>query len=701
MNRMGESYNHNDYMSIRMREKSDSAREIGSIPLVRNPGRRARCEFDLAAFLKEYLPQSFPLAFSKDHLRVIARLQEAILTGGRFIEAVYRGFGKSTITEGGAEWAVCYGHRRFIQIIAADQTTADNRLSSIKMALETSEELFADFPEICHPVRKLEGIPQRAAGQMCGGSPTGIEWKSNVIVMPTVEAEDARACGSIIMSCGLTSSRARGPKHTRQDGVQLRPDFAVIDDPQTNESAANPAQVAKRLEILNKAILQTAGHTKSLAAVIACTVIEPEDMIARLLDPEQFTSWEGERISLVKKWADRHDDLWLGKYKTLRTSYDKQIEGDRARAVAAATAFYLANRAEMDAGCVVSWDDCHDETEISAIQHAYNKFIDNPPGVFASEYQNQPLSAESDDNQLTMELLSKRLNRLGRCEIPAGCSHVAGFVDVQQKCFYYVVTAWRDDFTGYIVDYGVFPDQKKPYFTLRDITKTLQWLYPGNGQEGSWRAGLEDIADRLVGREYIRDDGAILRMDKMLIDANDGNARDVIYEFCRQSKYPSIVMPAESRGVKAGDKPFAEYVKKPGDKKGLNWRIPATKGRREARHVLSDVNFWKSFVRSRWATAMGDVGGLSLFGDDVARHRMFFDHMLSEFSTRTEGRGRVVDEWRVRPNNTENHWWDCVVGCAIAASVIGCELPGMEIAKPVAARPKLKLSELAKSKSYL
>ena len=45
-------------------------------------------------------------------------------------------------------------------------------------------------------------------------------------------------------------------------------------DPQTNESAANPNQVAKRLEILDKAILQTSGHTKSLAAVVACTVID-------------------------------------------------------------------------------------------------------------------------------------------------------------------------------------------------------------------------------------------------------------------------------------------------------------------------------------------------------------------------------------------------------------------------------------------
>jgi hypothetical protein len=89
---------------------------------------------------------------------------------------------------------------------------------------------------------------------------------------------------------------------------------------------------------------------------------------------------------------------------------------------------------------------------------------------------------------------------------------------------------------------------------------------------------------------------------------------------------------------------------------------------------LSDVNFWKSFVRSRWNTTTGDAGCLNLFGKEKngnpASHLMFGEHMVSEYSIRTEGRGRTVDEWALRPNQ-ENHFWDCAVGCAIGASEQG------------------------------
>ena len=36
---------------------------------------------------------------SDDHVRVIGRVQDCVLRGGRFINAVYRGFAKSTISE--------------------------------------------------------------------------------------------------------------------------------------------------------------------------------------------------------------------------------------------------------------------------------------------------------------------------------------------------------------------------------------------------------------------------------------------------------------------------------------------------------------------------------------------------------------------------------------------------------------------------
>jgi hypothetical protein len=52
---------------------------------------------------------------------------------------------------------------------------------------------------------------------------------------------------------------------------------------------------------------------------------------------------------------------------------------------------------------------------------------------------------------------------------------------------------------------------------------------------------------------------------------------------------------------------------------------------------------------------------------------MLIDHLCSEFRVRTEGRGRVVDEWQAKVNE-ENHFLDTLVGNAVAAATLGCKL---------------------------
>ena len=47
------------------------------------------------------------------------------------------------------------------------------------------------------------------------------------------------------------------------------------------------------------------------------------------------------------------------------------------------------------------------------------------------------------------------------------------FIDVQGTLLFWMLCGWEDDFTGYVIDYGTYPDQKRPYFTLRDARRTL------------------------------------------------------------------------------------------------------------------------------------------------------------------------------------------------------------------------------------
>jgi phage terminase large subunit GpA-like protein len=114
-------------------------------------------------------------------------------------------------------------------------------------------------------------------------------------------------------------------------------------------------------------------------------------------------------------------------------------------------------------------------------------------------------------------------------------------------------------------------------------------------------------------------------------------------------------------------------------------------GKRAVRHVVYDANYWKSFVYARLATPLGDRGSLSLFGDRPERHRLLAEHLTAEYRVKTEGRGRTVDEWKQRPERGDNHWFDCLVGAALAASLHGCQIacqPSKTRARP---RPRQRV----------
>jgi hypothetical protein len=95
---------------------------------------------------------------------------------------------------------------------------------------------------------------------------------------------------------------------------------------------------------------------------------------------------------------------------------------------------------------------------------------------------------------------------------------------------------------------------------------------------------------------------------------------------------------------------------------------------------------------------MGDRGCLSLFGDAAEQHRMFAEHLTSEYRIKTEGRGRTVDEWKIRPERADNHWLDCLVGSAVAASIQGVVLEGTGGQTAAEKRERLSFKEMQRRK---
>lgn len=666
----------------RQAEQSLAGRDIGPLPEVVNPDRKAACERNFQLFCESYFPETYSLAWSPDHLKVIEKIETAVLRGGLFALALPRGSGKTTITESAALWSMLYGHREFVVLIGATESAALELLDSLKTELEVNERLAEDFPEVCYPVAQLEGIANRCAGQLYKGERTRITWTSNEIVLPTVEG--SRASGIIVRVAGITG-RIRGMKFKRSDGRNVRPSLVVIDDPQTSESAGSLEQTRKRVRVLAGDILGLAGPGQKISGIMPCTIIRPGDMADIILNRNTHPDWNGEKTRMVYRFPSNMK-LWE-EYAEIRAEA-LRTEGNFQKA----TEFYLANREAMDAGAEVSWEARFNHDEVSALQHAMNlKFQDE--AAFMSEYQNDPLPDDTaDDSLLSVDEICAKINGLARRRVPLKCDRLTMFVDVQKALLFYVVIAWAEDFTGAVIDYGSWPDQHRHEYSLADANPSIQTILPKAGFEGALYAALDALTKDYLGREWEREDGAVLKIEKALIDANWGQSTDIIYTFCRQNVHAGVLLPSHGRYVGASSKPMTEYRKQPGDRLGLNWMIPNVAGKRAIRHVIYDTNYWKSFIHARLAVPVGDKGALTLYGRIPGAHQLFAEHLTAEYRVKTQGRGRTVDEWKLKPQSHDNHFLDCVAGCAVCGSMLGASLPETLPAK-LDRKPMIRLSD--------
>ena len=359
---------------------SKSGRDIGELPEVVDPGRKERAEHDFRFFCEAYFPLTFHLAWSDDHLKIIAKIEQAVLHGGLFALAMPRGSGKTTLAECACLWAVLFGHREFVCLIGSDEGHALDMLDSLKTELDGNELLLEDFPEAAFPIHCLDGIAHRANGQLYQGERTHIGWTAREIVLPSIPG--SKASGAIIKVAGITG-RIRGMKFKRADGRTVRPSLVVLDDPQTDESARSPSQCANRESILAGAVLGLSGPGKKISGIMPCTVIRPDDMADRILDREKHPQWQGERTKMVYAFPE-NEKLWE-EYADIRADSLRSEQG-----IKVATEFYVRNREAMDAGAVVAWPVRYNHDEVSAIQHAMNLKLQDE-AAFWAEYQNEPL----------------------------------------------------------------------------------------------------------------------------------------------------------------------------------------------------------------------------------------------------------------------------------------------------------------------
>ena len=160
------------------------------------------------------------------------------------------------------------------------------------------------------------------------------------MIFPNVPG--APAAGAIIATRGL-DAEVRGVKK-----MGRRPDLIIIDDPDTEETVNNETQAAKLEKRIDRGLAFAGGQQKAVARVMLTTIQRRNCPSAKYTDPAQKPSWQGQRFRFLTRPPERRD-LW-DEYVAMRL--ENQVAGDEhARA---AHAFYLENRAAMEAGAEVA-----------------------------------------------------------------------------------------------------------------------------------------------------------------------------------------------------------------------------------------------------------------------------------------------------------------------------------------------------------
>ncbi len=657
-----------------MRARRADIRDIGEIPKIKNRQRRKACERKLALWLKTYMPQAFPLPWSQDHLKVLEKTERCILFGGLYAEGVFRGFGKTTMIEGASIWAACNGHRKMVPVIAAAKKAYKKNMASIQQEFTENELIAEDFPEICYPIRAMEKIPQRAQFLTFKGRAINMEWeKGELIVLPFIPG--SLSAGVVILAHPITGEGIRGMKHKRLDGKVIRPDFFIIDDIQTRESAESVEQCDKRERILTGDVLQAGSRTEAVSAVVTTTIIRKGDLADRLLDRELHPEFQGDVFPMVKKWAKRNDDLWMREYSDLRRQIIPDHLGGRDEAKRQATQFYRKNKKKMDEGCEVSWEEIKYHDEISSIQHSYNLRIDFGDYVFQAEYQNAPLDRfGGKEPPLEPKDVLAKLNGLDRYQAPEGTTKIVAFLDVGSETHLHVsICAFDQTFSGSILDYFV-EEVKRP---------------PRGGMEAAITTALKNAVSSIWEKKYKIVTGGELHVDKILIDS--GWQTQVIYKYCRSPGISARSFPSKGYGGETVLRPPTESLWDANEAPEPRWYVAWTGGKEPNQKALLihyDADYWKSFVEERIRTPIGGAGCLSIWGKSKPGHLLFGEHLTAERATIKERRDGVkFKKFKVLPGRP-NHWGDTVVGCYVGAATLGLRLGGENISPPKPPRPK-------------
>ncbi|MDD5360007.1 MAG: hypothetical protein PHI02_07040 [Sulfurovaceae bacterium] len=265
--------------------------------------------------------------------RIREKRNDITMQGEKWANAAPRGFGKSTdVSVVFILWCIAYKLKDFATIFSDAIELTETLIETIKIELESNEALKADFPSAC-------GI--------------GDVWRVGEFV--SRNNVKVKGYGS--------GKRVRGVKHGA-----FRVDLVIVDDLENDENVRSRTQRDKLEDWFDSAIDNLGSVENRLDIIFIGTIIHRDSVLARKL---KLAFWNPKIYKALVKYPERMD-LW-DEYSTLY----------RKVGLLAAHAFYISNKAKMDAGTQLLWNAVSLESLMqkrATNQRAFQKEQQNRPG---------------------------------------------------------------------------------------------------------------------------------------------------------------------------------------------------------------------------------------------------------------------------------------------------------------------------------
>ena len=566
--------------------------------------RRARLEKNAIDWLKYYFPNSYPLPFGEVHEKIIDYTLQAVKRGGKFSLAAPRGTGKTTILFGlllFIQWTMDKKFALYVPWSSADKKKA---IKFWKTALTYNKRLADDYPEYCDPFRKAKGASMLLQFLM---------WEDT---LDLCSAQIENTNGSIIYPSGLgligtstINGNPRGMNYTLEDGTVLRPDFALIDDPQDKDTANSPASTQKVIGVIEEDLLGTEGPDVALTVVAIGTVLGNADVMTYLLNSKEYKSYRVPQIISFPK----NMNTWK-EWNEIRLDELEGDNDDEGYAFPESLEFYKKNQVALMEDFEVSWLHRFKKKlgQPDAFYAAMQDYFSMGETAFMKERQNAPLNQGSTIYELTKSIILSRTSMRKALIVSNDYKIVVAGTDINHYGLHTVICGFRADHSAEVVGYFRLDNGGDPLVPENATEQLVQKLI---------LKGLFDCGNYLKGLAIHNVKGERKNINCWLIDGGyemrtvagyvkgEGRMCGIPLQVIRGQAEKKFKIPPKSKWLMPPK--FMCYLNES----------------QYGRWIAANVDYWKETMQRAWLDMIGSPGSINL---PKGNHIEFAEHIIRE-----------------------------------------------------------------------